>query len=45
MTINERMMYSTVRIEGRLASGEAIAGTGFFLSHTTPAGARVRMLV
>jgi hypothetical protein len=45
MTINERMMYSTVRIEGRLASGEGIAGTGFFLSHTTPAGARVRMLV
>lgn len=45
MTINERMMYSTVRIEGRLATGEGIAGTGFFLSHTTPAGAKVRMLV
>jgi hypothetical protein len=45
MTINERMMYSTVRIEGRLATGEDVAGTGFFLSHTTPAGSKVRMLV
>lgn len=45
MTINERMMYSTVRVEGRLASGEEIAGTGFLLSHTTQAGVKVRMLV
>ncbi|HEX4612933.1 MAG TPA: hypothetical protein VH092_32385 [Urbifossiella sp.] len=45
MTINERMMYSTVRIEGRLASGEGVGGTSFFLSHPAADESKVRMLV
>ena len=45
ITINERIMYSTVRIEGRRAGGAASGGTGFFLSHSSAAGAKVQMLV
>ncbi|QJW98728.1 S1 family peptidase [Frigoriglobus tundricola] len=45
MTINERMMYSTVRIAGQLATGEEISGTSFFLAHRFEDNSKVRMLV
>src|SRR5262245_1037349 len=45
MTLNERLMYSTVRIHGRGEAGEEVGGTGFFVSHPCASGARVRMLV
>ena len=45
MTINERMMYSAVRIEGRRGAGGEACGTGFFLSHQIEEGPKVRMLV
>ena len=45
MTLNERLMYSTVRIHGRGEAGEEVGGTGFFVSHPCASGVRVRMLV
>src|SRR3954447_8235758 len=45
MTLNERLMYSTVRIHGRGEAGEEAGGTGFFVSHPCASGVRVRMLV
>src|SRR3954468_7677818 len=38
MTLNERLMYSTVRIHGRGEAGEEVGGTG-------SSGVRVRLLV